>query len=284
MRISVIIPVYNAENFIHRAVESALDQPETSEVVLVEDGSPDNSLRICEALAENEDRVRLYRHAEGSNRGAGPTRNLGVQRARQEWIAFLDADDYFLPGRFETAGPLLLKTPQADGVYESIGMHYYSGSAKQKWIAKEGAALTGLAKSVHPDLLFETLVHGGNGYIHLDGLLVRREAILASGFFPTNLRLHQDTAFIYQLAACAHLIPGRRDTPVALRGIHEHNRILAPYNAAYTRYLMWQHMLFWALSKPIGNRRKMLILSKWMRSLSRLCKAKVLQRDAVAAD
>lgn len=76
MKVSVVIPVYNAAPFVRDAVESALAQPETGEVILVEDGSLDDSLTVCRALAAENDRVKLYRHPNGENCGAGASRFL----------------------------------------------------------------------------------------------------------------------------------------------------------------------------------------------------------------
>jgi len=118
MQISVVIPVYNAAAFVREAVESALAQPETAEVVLVEDGSPDDSLAVCETLAAEYERVHLFRHPNGENRGAGASRNLGILNSRFEYIAFLDADDFYLPGRFSTARAVLAADPTLDGVLE----------------------------------------------------------------------------------------------------------------------------------------------------------------------
>ena len=101
MKISVIIPVYNAEKYITQAVESALQFEEVCEVILVEDKSPDNALEVCKNLAKTFDRVTLYQHPDKGNHGAGASRNLGMKMATGDYIAFLDADDFYLPNRFE---------------------------------------------------------------------------------------------------------------------------------------------------------------------------------------
>ena len=67
MKISVITPVYNAENFIVQAVESALQFEEVWEIILVEDQSPDNALEVCRNLAEKHDRVKLIQHPDKKN-------------------------------------------------------------------------------------------------------------------------------------------------------------------------------------------------------------------------
>ena len=175
MNISVVIPVYNAEQYLAKAVNSALSQPEIAEVVLVEDNSPDNSLQICKDLANKNSSVKLIRHPKGENLGAAETRNLGIKYAHSEYIAFLDADDYYLPGRFETAKKLFQKHEDIDGVYEAIGMHYYSEDARNKWLLKSGEQLTTVPSGINPKELFEKLLLGENGYLHLDGLVVKKK-------------------------------------------------------------------------------------------------------------
>lgn len=132
MKISVIIPVYNAENFVSHAVESALQFDEVYEVILIEDQSPDNALQICRQLSENHERVKLYQHPDKGNHGAGPSRNLGMKKATGDFLAFLDADDYFLPNRF-AAEKELFKNSEVEGVYGALGVHYYSEKAKEQY-------------------------------------------------------------------------------------------------------------------------------------------------------
>lgn len=64
MKISVIIPVYNAEKYIEKAVESALQFDEVFEVLLIEDQSPDNALAVCKRLADQYERIKLFQHPD----------------------------------------------------------------------------------------------------------------------------------------------------------------------------------------------------------------------------
>ena len=90
--ISVIIPVYNAGQYIERCVESVLSQTYSNlEVVLVNDGSKDNSGRLCDKYKEVDARVNVI-HIENS--GVSKARNIGLSVAKGEYISFLDADDY----------------------------------------------------------------------------------------------------------------------------------------------------------------------------------------------
>lgn len=90
--ISVIIPVYNAERYIRRCIESLLSQVyQEYELLLIDDGSTDSSGTICDYYSEIDTRVRVF-HKE--NGGVSSARNLGLDNFRGEWVAFVDADDY----------------------------------------------------------------------------------------------------------------------------------------------------------------------------------------------
>jgi glycosyltransferase involved in cell wall biosynthesis len=130
MEVSVVIPVYSAELFLEKAVESALIQEETVEILLVEDGSLDGSFDLCTSLEHEHESAMLVRHPDGGNRGAGAARNLGIKSASSGFIAFLDADDLYLPGRFGTAREIFSEQPGVDGVYEATGTMYESPEAK----------------------------------------------------------------------------------------------------------------------------------------------------------
>lgn len=92
--LSVIIPVYNAEKYVKRAVKSLIRQPNFSriEVLLVDDGSKDESGAICDDMANEHDNIRVW-HKE--NGGVSSARNLAIKNARGRYCAFLDADDWY---------------------------------------------------------------------------------------------------------------------------------------------------------------------------------------------
>lgn len=92
MLISVIIPVYNVEEYLHYAIESLEKQTyKNFEIILVNDGSTDNSGELCDEYSEKYSNVRVF-HKE--NGGLSDARNFGVQKAKGEFITFLDPDDY----------------------------------------------------------------------------------------------------------------------------------------------------------------------------------------------
>lgn len=90
--ISVIVPVYNTEKYIHRCIDSILAQSHTDfELLLIDDGSPDNCGVICDDYAAQDTRVRVFHKGNG---GVSSARNLGIEQAQGEWITFIDSDDY----------------------------------------------------------------------------------------------------------------------------------------------------------------------------------------------
>lgn len=99
-QVSVIIPVYNSEGTLSRAISSAVDQTLTDlEVIVVVDGSKDNSLGIAKGWAERDGRVKVLDFAV--NRGKSACMNDAIALAKGEWVAVLDADDRYLPNRLE---------------------------------------------------------------------------------------------------------------------------------------------------------------------------------------
>lgn len=101
VRASVIVPAYNAEQTVGRAIESALAQTEARcEVLVIDDASSDATVAVATEYAERDDRVRVL--CNSVNRGPAGARNHGICEARGEWIALLDADDSFAPHRIET--------------------------------------------------------------------------------------------------------------------------------------------------------------------------------------
>lgn len=91
-KISVIVPVYNGENYISRCIESILLQTFTDfELLLIDDGSKDNSGNICDKYALKDKRIKVFHKKNG---GVSSARNLGLYHAKGEWVSFIDADDY----------------------------------------------------------------------------------------------------------------------------------------------------------------------------------------------
>jgi len=260
MNISVIIPVYNASEFLEKAVDSALQFDEVKEIVLVEDKSTDNSLEICQKLVVKDSRINLYQHPDKGNHGAGATRNLGLEKANFEFISFLDADDYYLPNRFDAEKELFRDT-KIEGIFGAIGVEYLTEKGREAFQDKfKNISLTTVnfpeeGKDVFRGLLGLTPKVFGT-FFHLNALTIRKSAIIKNDLrFNENLRVHQDSDFITKLAYHCYLKSGIIDKAIAVRGVHDNNRItkIVRYSKEYNQrqLLLWTSLYNWADSNSI---------------------------------
>ena len=97
--ISIIIPVYKVEKYLEKCIKSVLDQTyKNLQIILVDDGSPDNCGNICDDYARVDNRIEVIHKANG---GLSDARNVGLKAARGEYIGFVDSDDYVSNEMFE---------------------------------------------------------------------------------------------------------------------------------------------------------------------------------------
>lgn len=259
MNISVIIPVYNAASFLEKAVNSAIQRDEVKEILLIEDCSTDNSLEICQKLQNSNSKVKLYQHSDHGNHGAGATRNLGLEKATQEFIAFLDADDYYLPNRFE-AEKEIFRNEKIEGVFNAIGTDFLTEQGKKDFKEKfKINNLTTVKKHAEGKDVFYGLLGLDNSFgtfFHLNGLTIRSESIRKNSLkFNEDLRVHQDSDFIIKLTFHCHLKSGNITEAVAMRGVHDDNRItkIKLYSKKYNerQFLLWDSIRRWSENKTI---------------------------------
>ena len=98
-KISVIVPVYNVEQYLERCIDSIINQTYTNlEIILVNDGSTDNSGKLCDELAKKDERIRVI-HKE--NGGLSDARNRGIDEAESDLVGFIDSDDYIDSDMYE---------------------------------------------------------------------------------------------------------------------------------------------------------------------------------------
>ncbi len=260
------MPVFNAERYIRRAVESAVNLPEVGEIILVDDAGPDNSLAICQRLEQEYPKVKLFRHPDHRNHGAGATRNLGIRQARFEFIAFLDADDYYLPNRFIKDKAIFVQCSTIDGVYGATGVKYESDEARKIFLDagygyQEFLTLTGM---VTPEELSEVLFCCHPlivGEFHTNAITIRKSLFDKAGMFDENLRLRQDIHLWRRMAAVGSLAAGSILEPVAIRGVHGENRMINQREQAKYVDYWWSDLANWFSNTPaIPKRARMAFL------------------------
>ena len=263
MDLSVVIPVYNAERHVEAAVDSALRQKEVAEVILVEDKSPDNALEICRRLEQEHPRVKLFQHSDGENHGAGESRNLGIRKAGSEYVAFLDADDYYLDNCFSKAAEVLDKDSGLDGVYGAVGAEFENEEAKRRYFLTHRDEIATVDEWVTPEQLFHYLILGRAGYIHLNGLVVKKTGLLEVGLLP-KLRLHQDMVLTVKLAARLRLAAGQVNEPVSIRRLHLDNRITnLKTDFSETQFQAYQYLMSWSRQEHLPREKHKIIRSKY---------------------
>ncbi len=264
MNVSVIIPVYNASAFLEKAVKSALQFDEVKEILLIEDKSTDNSLEVCKNLEKEFEKVKLFQHPDKGNHGAGATRNLGLEKSSQDFIAFLDADDYYLPNRFNEEKELF-KDEKIDGVFNAIGTDFLTEKGKEEFREKfKNNTLTTVKHHAEGKEVFYGLLglHKNFGtFFHLNGLTIRTESIRKNNLkFNENLRVHQDSDFIIKSSYFCNLKSGEIDEAVAMRGVHDDNRItkITRYSEKYNerQFLLWNSVYLWSQDKDLKKEYK----------------------------
>lgn len=256
--VSVIIPVYNVAAYIENAVISAHRLVEVEEIILIEDGSTDGSLDVCHNIESKFSKVKLY--VNETNSGSAAARNKGLVHAACAYIAFLDADDEYLTSRFETTQTVFKKFPLAFGVYEAIGVKYYSEEARKIFNQMHASELTTVTRPVAPKELFQALLtEDGFGWMSLVGFTMVNRKDGHKKLFDETLRQCQDTDFFYNLSLNENLVHGNLNQPVALRGIHDRNRTLFNIEEREISKKMlvekWYGMMYNASFSSIINRK-----------------------------
>ncbi|MBL8530654.1 MAG: glycosyltransferase [Hyphomonadaceae bacterium] len=271
--VAVIIAAYNAEATLERAIDSALAQPETAQVCVVDDGSRDGTLAVARAAALRDARVLALTQV---NAGPAAARNAAIAATTAPWIAILDSDDYMLPGRLAT---LMAAAEGADFVADALMRVREEDPAP----ALNGTGFT-------PTTLdFENFVRGNMSVAHgLDlGFL---KPVMRRGFLETHaltyrgLRLGEDYDFY-----CRALLHGARflvggsagyisiDRPGSLSNDHtaEDLRQMRDCDSAYPAI------------RPLTKRERDVLRQHWARVDCRLqwrlLIDAVKRRDAMAA-
>lgn len=259
MTITVIIPVYNAEEFIEKAVESVVQFPEVQEILLIDDGSKDKSLQVCQEMSQKYAIVKALQHEDKKNHGVSATRNLGMDLASQEFIAFLDADDYYLPNRFD-AERKYFKDSSIDGVFGAIGVEFVTEAGKQKYLSViNDTGLTTVhhhaeGKDVFKGLIQIDLTFGT--FFSLIATTLRKSAIENPKLrLNEGLRMHEDRDFIIKLSYHCHLKSGFIDQAVAIRTGHENNTFSSVQNKSKAYYInqekLFNSLYSWAKEQKL---------------------------------
>jgi glycosyltransferase involved in cell wall biosynthesis len=209
--VSVIMIFYNEEKFIEEAIVSVLDQTyQNWELLLVDDGSTDVSSTIAQGYAEQySKKVRYLEHENHQNRGMSATRNLGLSRARGEYISFLDGDDVYLPHKLKQQVTILNSQPEATMVY-GITMDWFSWAGNPADSQRDVIPSLGIETNtlIKPPLLFNLILQRKAASPCTCSVLIRRKIIDEVGGFVESFRgLYEDQAFFSKILLHASAYP-----------------------------------------------------------------------------
>jgi glycosyltransferase involved in cell wall biosynthesis len=192
IRVSIVTPFLNAARFIEEAIESVLAQTYRHwELLLVDDGSFDGSTAIAERyVTRHPDRIRYLAHPSGSNRGASASRNLGARHALGEYLAYLDADDVYLPEKLQEQVPLLDAHPDVMMLYAAT--EYWNSwtgrpeDATRDWTWRKYGAPPNTV--IQPPRMLVSFLNDGGTVPCMGSVLVRRSAVERVGGWEESFR------------------------------------------------------------------------------------------------
>ena len=152
VKLSVIVPVYNAEQYLRRCVDSILDATiflggGKSEIILIDDGSIDDCSRICNELAEKNREIKVF-HI--SNQGVSKARNYGIENSRGKYIAFVDADDYIEKNMYK----IMIAQMESDSTLDvGVCLWNFIDQNGKKVVNKENISFSAYGKQTGRDFL-----------------------------------------------------------------------------------------------------------------------------------
>ncbi len=204
--VSVVVIFLNAEQFMREAIESVFAQTSTGwELLLVDDGSTDSSTEIALSYAQQHpERVKYLAHLGHCNQGMSASRNLGIHHAKGHYIAFLDADDVWLPHKLERQLKIMDEQPEAAMVFGPAKFWYswtgHDEDAKRDWVETVSLRTNALVRP--PELLrlsaLERKIHTATP----SSFLVRREVFDRRGGFESPFKgLYEDQVFLTKIYA-----------------------------------------------------------------------------------
>jgi glycosyltransferase involved in cell wall biosynthesis len=184
--VSVVMPVYNAAAYLETAIRSVMAQTHADvELLAVDDGSTDASRDLLDDLAAREPRLRVF---HGENAGPSAARNVALAAANGAYVAFLDADDWFLPEKLNVQIAALEARPDVDLVYSDYREHDDATGREHD-----------VARGVPPVTMAELLVY--RPWFAPMAPLLRRRLVDRVGFFDASLRAAEDWDYWYR---CVH--------------------------------------------------------------------------------
>lgn len=195
--VAVIVPMYNAADTISAALDSIVaTNYKRLQVVIVDDGSTDGSVEIVNEYNRSHGSlaITLAQHPRGENHGASASRNLGARLSSGRYLAFLDADDRYLPNRFEESIQILERRPEVSAVFGRFQFEIVGDQSNEEFRDVSDDVLSSQKSQIDliidDDELFRAYLRGISG-VHTSSITIRRDCFFKLGGFA-RLRYAED--------------------------------------------------------------------------------------------
>jgi len=255
-KVSVIIPVYNREEHIIASIKSALALKEVGEIIIVDDGSTDQTGSLCLEMADKHPIIKYYTHDNYINKGVSASRNLGIQEATCDYVAFLDSDDRYLENRFFSAARLFGKYKSIDAVYDPYIVEDKDGKMSN---------VRGIKQYLTDDELFLYAIRrGGIGFFCTNTITIRKDVFDKIGMFDTRLEIHQDTELWLRLIYYGKVVGDNYTDPVSIIKKHNSNNSLNKNYKSKNKYK--EIIIEYYYNKNISKRYMFFMLKSLIRN------------------
>ncbi len=207
--VSCVIIFLNGEKYIGEAIDSVIAQTYPNwELILVDDGTTDGATSIAQSYAAaHPDKIAYTEHPNHENRGMSASRNAGIRRGKGKYVAFLDADDIWLPDRLKRHVEVMERNPEA-GVSIAPTLLWSSWNkanlpATRPWLSADSVTPLGVPSNTvlyPPYLATHYLESHGSGMPGICSLLIRRDRLEAVGCFNEDFRgLYEDQVMLFKM-------------------------------------------------------------------------------------
>lgn len=181
--ITVIVPVYNVEQYVAQCIESLLMQTVPTNIIVIDDGSTDESGKICDQFSKYDNVI--VKHI--ANGGVSKARNLGINMAKTQYISFVDADDYVMENHLECLFEMIKSEPHCLPVVGYTQDEFELGKNKESYIISKKRA----------DIVFNHMLNyeGYDGYLW--NKLFKRDILISNNiYFPEGIKIWEDMFFV----------------------------------------------------------------------------------------
>jgi glycosyltransferase involved in cell wall biosynthesis len=219
LKVSIIIPCFNYGRFLFESVRSVISQTHQNwECLIIDDGSVDNTKEIAESLVRLDSRVKYYYKSNG---GLSSTRNYGIEKAKGDFIGFLDADDLYHERKLEDQLNCFIENPQADIVYGNAKF-FEKNNFEKLFNSKEKGKNSELLKlSGRGGAIISLLIR--KNFTVVSAPLLRRQVIKSVGSFSEDFKSYEDWQFWLRcaLAGCNFSFSEKPEVCTYIRFGHE---------------------------------------------------------------